>query len=91
MSKPALFKRLLIIPGIVLGALVLFFLVKTRQEPQRSEIQEVARPVRIITVPEIAIVPRALGYGVVQAGQTWQALAEVAGKIVEIHPQLKGV
>ena len=89
MSKPALFKKLLIIPGVVLGALALFFLVKTRQEPQRSEIQEVARPVRVITVPEIAIIPRALGYGMVQAGQTWEALAEVAGKVVEIHPQLK--
>ncbi len=89
MSKPSLFKKLLIIPGVVLGILVLFFLVKTRQEPQRSEIQEVARPVRVIAVPEIAIIPRALGYGVVQAGQSWEALAEVAGKVVEIHPELK--
>lgn len=89
MSASALFKKLLIIPGIALGVFVLFFLVKSRQEPPRSEIQEVARSVRIIGVPEIEIVPRALGYGIVQAGQTWEAVAEVAGKVVEIHPQLK--
>ena len=89
MSKSAFFKKLLILPGIALGILVLLFLVKNRQEPRRSEIRETARPVRIITVPEVAIVPRALGYGIVQAGQSWEALAEVAGKVVEIHPELK--
>jgi multidrug efflux pump subunit AcrA (membrane-fusion protein) len=89
MSTSALFKKLLIIPGVALGVLALLFLVKSRQEPLRSEIQEVARSVRIIAAPEIAIVPRALGYGMVQAGQTWEAVAEVAGKVVEIHPKLK--
>ena len=89
MSKSAFFKKLLIIPGAVLGVVALFILVRTRPEPQQSEMREVARPVRVITVPEVAIVPRALGYGMVQAGQTWQAVAEVAGKIIEIHPQLK--
>ena len=89
MSASALFKKLLIIPGVVLGVMAFLILVKTRQEPLRSEIQEVARSVRVIGVPEIAVVPRALGYGMVQAGQTWEAVAEVAGKVVEIHPQLK--
>lgn len=89
MPASAMIKKLLILPGIALGVLVLFLLVKTKQEPRRSEVQELARSVRVLTVPEVAVVPRALGYGMVQAGQSWEAVAEVAGKIVEIHPKLK--
>ena len=44
---------------------------------------------RVIEVPQAAVAPRVLGYGMAQPGKVWQAVAEVKGKIVERHPQLK--
>ncbi len=44
---------------------------------------------RVIEAPRVTVVPRALGYGNVEPGKTWEAIAEVNGKIVEIHPSLK--
>jgi RND family efflux transporter MFP subunit len=64
-------------------------MVKFKREPKRLEVQEIPRAARVIPATEVAIVPRALGYGIVQAGEMWEAVAEVAGKIVEVHPELK--
>ena len=82
-------KKWLILPAIGLGVLVLFFLVKSKTAPPKSPITERPRAVRVIAVPRVDVVPRAVGYGKVQPGMTWSAVAEVAGKIVKIHPELK--
>ena len=82
-------KKLLIIPAVALGVLVLVLVVKIKQGPKRLEVRERPRAVRIIPAPETAVVPRAVGYGTVEPGQTWEAVAEVEGKVVEIHPELK--
>jgi RND family efflux transporter MFP subunit len=79
----------LIIPAIALGVLVLVLVVKFKQGPGQSEIRERSLAVRVIPAPEGAVVPRAVGYGTVEPGQTWDAIAEVGGKVVEIHPELK--
>ncbi len=83
------FKRFLIVPAVALGVLVFVLMVRSRQGPTQSEISERAFAVRVIPAPEVSIVPRATGYGKVQPGQVWEAVAEVGGKVVEIHPELK--
>jgi multidrug efflux system membrane fusion protein len=45
--------------------------------------------VRTIAAPSVSVIPRALAYGNVQPGKVWEAVTEVDGRIVEIHPQLK--
>ena len=82
-------KRLLFIPPVVLGGLVFAFAVGSRGGPERSPAVEAAVTVRVIAVPEVTLVPRALGYGVVQPGTVWEAVAEVGGQVVWTHPQLK--
>ncbi len=82
-------KRFLIIPPVAVGILVLFLLVRSREGPRQSPLTEQALTVRVLKVPRVTVVPRALGYGNAKPGKVWQAVAEVKGKIIEIHPQLK--
>lgn len=82
-------RKLLIIPAIGIGIIVFIVLARTAREPERTEFSERAAAVRVISVPRLAVVPRVIGYGYIQAGQEWQAVTEVAGQIVEMHPNLK--
>ena len=82
-------KKSLIVPAIALGVLVLVVMVKSKQPPERTLAEETARTVRTVPVPEAEVIPRALGYGLVEPAQNWQAVAEVGGRIVEMHPDLE--
>jgi len=89
MSSSKKFRTLLIIPAIALGVAILILLVRSSQKPKRAQISEQPRAIRVIPAPLVAVVPRAIGYGKVQPGQVWEAVAEVGGTIVEMHPDLK--
>ncbi len=82
-------KRWLILLPLLAGLGILAFVIKHRADPQQAPLTEQARPVRVIAVPSVTVVPRALGYGNVEPGKTWEAVAEVSGKLVAIHPRLK--
>lgn len=74
---------------VIAGTAIVGGLVLSRQEPQQRPLQERTTPVRFIEVPQVDMVPRARAYGTVQPAKTWEAVAEVGGRIVEIHPRLK--
>jgi len=82
-------KKWLILPPIILGVIVFWLLTRNRPEPKRSPEKEVRRALRVIRVPKVDVVPRILGYGTAEPGQTWRAVAEVKGRAVEVHPELK--
>lgn len=82
-------KKMLIIPAVVLGVLVFLLIINLKKTPKQVEISERPRAVRFIPASEISITTRAMGYGTVQSNQTWEAVAEVSGKVLEIHPKLK--
>lgn len=82
-------RKLVVVPVLLIGALVFVGMVKTKKAPQRVPPQERVQVVRTLTVPAVSVVPRALGYGYVQPGQVWDAVAETSGKIVAVHPALK--
>lgn len=44
---------------------------------------------RVIAAPELAIVPRVLGYGSVKPEKVWNAAAQVSGEIVYVHHNFK--
>ncbi len=90
MSKFPMMRRawLFLLP-VVAGAIVLGFSFKMRPTPVQLPQNEKATSVRVIEVPEVKLIPRAIGYGSIKPARVWQAVAEVAGKVVEIHPQLK--
>lgn len=73
---------------VAAGLAVLVSLVVTRPRPEQAPFEERSVPVRVISVPRVDMVPRVRAYGIVQPGRTWNAVAEVGGKVVEINPQL---
>ena len=82
-------RRALIWPPILIGVAVLYTVVAGRQAPQQNAIPEASRPLLVIEVPRTAVVPRALGFGNARPGDIWSAVAEVKGRIIETHPELK--
>ena len=88
--KPHRRKHILwVIPPIIIGILFMMFMVRGKQPPTKTETGEPTRAVRIITVPKVDLVPQSVGYGAVQPAQLWTAVAQVSGRIIEVHPRLR--
>jgi len=77
-------QRLLILPPVALGAAVLWFAVATRPQPPQVEPTEPVRKVRIVEAARGALTPRVEAY----AAAVWNAVAEVSGRIIQVHPKL---
>lgn len=82
-------RKLLILPPILVGAAILAYFISQRQAPQTKPPEERARHVRVIEAPNVAIVPRVLGYGTVSPEKIWNAAAQVSGEIVYVHDDFK--
>lgn len=82
-------RKLLILPPLVIGILVLLFMVAGKQPPVQAERGEPTRTVRVIEVPLVELVPMAEGYGQVQPARIWTAVSQVAGRVTYIHPRLR--
>ena len=82
-------KKLLFIPPILIGIAVLYYAASGRQAPERKPPEERARAVRVITAEPVRLVPRVTGFGSVFPGTVWNAIAQVAGEVVYVHPGLK--
>lgn len=82
--------RILLFLLPVLAAVVAFkLIVGEKTPPTLRPPQERARSVRVITVPVVDFVPQASGFGTIQPELVWEAVAEVEGRIVATHPELK--
>ena len=84
-----MWRKLLIVPPIMLGVFVVWWFVSQRQPPQTIAPQEEIRNVRIIEATRTDLVPMVTGYGTVQPEKTWKAVAKSAGENYNMHPQLK--
>jgi RND family efflux transporter MFP subunit len=82
-------RRLLIVPPVLLGVGIFWVMKGNYTEPKRQPVAEAARPLRVIEVTQVELVPRVLGHGIAQAGDVWSAVAEVKGRVVSVHPELK--
>ncbi len=82
-------KKLMILPPIAIGIAVLAFVISNKATPPRIPPTELARHVRVITVQEMSVVPRILGYGSVKPEKVWTAAAEVSGTVTYVHPEFK--
>lgn len=82
-------KKLLIIPPILVGIAVLVYMASGRQGPDVKPPAERARAVRVITVEAVQLVPRVTGFGSIYPGTVWNAIAQVGGEVVYVHPNLK--
>ena len=82
-------RKLLFIPPILIGIAILYYMASGRQAPERKPPEERARAVRVITAEPVRLVPRVTGFGSVYPGTVWSAIAQVAGEVVYVHPDLK--
>lgn len=88
-NPPRLSGKSWILPPVLVGGAVLAFFVLSTGEPARTPAREVARKLRVIPVPEVDVVPRALGYGTAQPGNVWRAVSEIRGRVLFVDSNLK--
>ncbi|MCP4934493.1 MAG: hemolysin D [bacterium] len=82
-------RRILILPPIILAVLLLALVLKNKKAPEQIKVIEQSRSVRTISITPTSAVPRILGYGVVEPGRVWNAVAQVSGRIIKVHPKFK--
>ncbi|NOQ41626.1 MAG: efflux transporter periplasmic adaptor subunit [Desulfuromusa sp.] len=88
--KPSLWKKTLGILPVIIAILIIVVLFKAKTGPQKREISESSRTMRVIQVTTVDLVPRVIGYGTAEPGSIWRAVTEVKGRVVEVHQDLKG-
>ncbi|WP_428610058.1 efflux RND transporter periplasmic adaptor subunit [Sedimenticola sp.] len=81
-------KKWVILIPVMAGIAALTALKKSSNPPTQETRQEQAKLVRVINAPSLTVIPTATGHGTVRPNRTWEAVAQVKGKIVEKHPAL---
>jgi len=81
-------KALGLIP-VVAGLLILFFIVSNKQGPEQSPPDERVHNVRIIAAEALDLVPRVIGFGTAKPEKVWNAVPQVAGTVIEVHPEFR--
>jgi RND family efflux transporter MFP subunit len=88
-TTPSRWRALWVLPPLAIGILVVLLMAGGRQPPAKTEQGETRYPVRVIEARAVDLVPQAEGYGEVLPEKVWAAVAQVAGRITEVHPQLR--
>ena len=82
-------RKLWIVPPLLIGVAAILIAPMLKNKPAQVEVHERAAKVRAIEIIPMAVVPRAIGYGTVASGRTWDAVAEVAGQVAWVSDKLK--
>lgn len=82
-------RRWFALPPVLVGVATVVAFARSRAELPRSEVAEQRKSVPAIVVSPEAIAPEARGFGTASSAHRWAAVAEVQGRIVEIHPDLE--
>ena len=76
-------------PPLMLGVLVMAIAVIIAPGADHETKPDRAIPVRVMSVSAVPIQPKLRGFGEVKPRQSWQGVAQVAGKVVWRHPDLR--
>lgn len=82
-------RALLVAAGLLVGAGLMALFVINRQAPTHGEIEPAVPKLRVIEVRPVDFRLEARGHGVSRAANSWQANANVSGRVVERHPDLE--
>jgi len=82
-------KKRFVIPGVALGLLILVAAIALKPSPVLQPSSNNARLVEVISLLEQTAAPQIKGFGRIDPKHTWQAIAEVNGKIIYRHPELE--
>jgi multidrug efflux system membrane fusion protein len=84
------FKLILItLPLTAIGVGILGFVISNKPPPERIEIAERAVAVRVVTAQTRSVTPAITGFGIVSPERTFEAIAEVGGRIDYVNPDLR--
>lgn len=86
--QPA-WRRLLLLPPLLLGAAFLVVQIRTERGPDVPQVAERLTPAEVLIMAPSRVVPEAVGYGTVEPARTLRATAEIEGRVVGRHPQLE--
>ncbi|QOR37205.1 efflux RND transporter periplasmic adaptor subunit [Billgrantia diversa] len=75
--------------GLVIGVVLLVMFVFNRQTPEHSESPPAPKAVAVIEAQPQVFRLEARGHGVARPAETWQAVANVSGRVVERHSHLE--
>lgn len=75
--------------ALLAGIAFVVIMVKLKQPPERLEAQAKATPVRIMEVTLQDFRTEARGYGQVLPASSWNAVANVGGRVIWKHPELE--
>ncbi len=87
--KQSRWRALWVLPPLAIGILVVVFMASGKKPPTKTEHGEPSQSVRVIEAQLLDLVPEAKGYGEVEPGKVWAAVAQVAGRVIETYPNLR--
>ncbi|HUS53169.1 MAG TPA: hypothetical protein VMY41_04085 [Thermohalobaculum sp.] len=79
-------RKLMILPPIAAGALLVAYAISNREPPSRIAASETSTAVRVVAVEHQSFTPRVSGFGSVTPARVWDAVAQVAGRIEYVAP-----
>ncbi len=82
-------RKLLFLPPVLIGAAVLAFMVANKKPPAQNPPTEETHYVRILTAKPLSLVPFVRGHGLVEPARSWNAVPQVSGPVVYVHPEFK--
>jgi len=80
---------LITLPLAAIGFGILAYVVSSSPPPERLEVAERATAVRVITAQSRSVTPYITGFGIVAPERTFEAIAEVGGRIDYVNPALR--
>ncbi|HZJ93435.1 MAG TPA: HlyD family efflux transporter periplasmic adaptor subunit [Thiopseudomonas sp.] len=81
-------RSLLVALGLLLGIGLMAIFILTRQAPQRDNTAFTVPTMSVIEVKSLPFQVEARGHGIARPTRTWQAIANVPGRVVYKHPRL---
>lgn len=81
--------KLILALTLIAGIAFVVMMVKLKQPPERTDEQVAATPATILEVTPLTVRTEVRGYGQVLPARSWQAVANVGGRITWKHPELE--
>lgn len=87
--KRPLNRVILTLVGLLMGIVLLILFIMNREGPTHNELATGAPSLSIVEVALLDFRLEARGFGITRPAETWQAVANVAGRVVKRNPGLK--
>jgi hypothetical protein len=82
-------KKRFLIPGVLVGIIILVFSIMFKSSPSVQPNVDKARLVSVQSLARQKNAPTIVAFGRIEPKNSWQAIAEVSGKVVYRYPELE--